>query len=165
MDVLVLNATYEPLQIQSLRKALKLLLKGAAVEVLRNTNGEFIRSANVSVPKPSVIKLIHYVSYHHNRKPVAFSKKNIMIRDNYTCQYCLVVGTKMTIDHVVPQEKGGETTWENTVTCCQKCNTKKANLDLWDTDMVLNRIPRRPIHLVFLRATAKRPEWHTYMFI
>ncbi len=161
MDVLVLNTTYEPLQILNLKKALKLIIKGR-VEVVCSSGG-VIHGTHSEFPKPSVIKLHNYVKYH--RKPVAFSKRNVLERDRYICQYCGTTNNKMTIDHVVPQSKGGENTFENTVACCSRCNIKKADLDLWDTDMVLKRNPRRPSQLVFMKATANRPEWAEYMFV
>lgn len=72
---------------------------------------------------PLVIRLLYYV----RRKPkrVVLTKKNVLLRDDYTCGYCLKKGVRMTVDHVIPQAAGGRSTWENLVAACEPCNGRK----------------------------------------
>jgi 5-methylcytosine-specific restriction endonuclease McrA len=162
MDVLILNTTYEPHQITNHRKALKLIIKGRA-EIVRSLD-DVIQGVNTSFPRPSVIRLRNYIKYH--RKPVVFSKENVLKRDKYTCQYCSSQNIgKMTVDHIIPKKKNGPNNFENVVACCRRCNIKKADSDLKDTNMVLLRQPRHPSSLVFMKIVAIRPEWAEFMFI
>jgi len=113
--VLVLNYTYEPLHFTNARRAITLLLAGKAESV--EGSPRVIRSPSRSFHLPSVIRLGVYI-----RKPflerVAFNKKNILRRDGYTCQYCRRRGEKLTVDHVIPRSRGGQTTWTNVVAAC-----------------------------------------------
>src|SRR5437867_10599011 len=110
--VLVLNYTFEPLHFTNARRAITLLLAGKAEAV--EASPRVVRSPSVAFALPAVIRLAIYI-----RKPfldrVAFHKKNILRRDGYTCQYCNRRGERLTVDHVVPRSRGGETTWINVV--------------------------------------------------
>jgi 5-methylcytosine-specific restriction endonuclease McrA len=160
MDVLILNNSYEPLQVLSMRKAVKLLAKNRA-DLIKSKEGRTISSRYQSIPMPSVIRLNQYVKYA--RKPVPYSKKNVLIRDQHTCQYCGIKNAS-TIDHIIPQSKGGQNTWENTVACCVKCNTKKADVSLAKSGFTLNRQPRRPSQFVLLKYLSKYPEWNEFLY-
>ena len=162
VDVLVLNASHEVLQILPMRKAIKLLFKQSA-EVEHSVEGQYLHSVDQKLELPSVIRLKNYVRYV--RKPVPYSKKNVLIRDNYVCQYCGESNAKMTVDHIVPQCKGGENSWTNTVACCVKCNSLKANLSLAKIGFVLARKPKQPPPLSFIKASTKRPEWLKYLYV
>ena len=122
--VLVLNYTYEPLHFTNAKRAITLLLAGKAESV--EASPRVIRSPSRSFHLPAVIRLGAYI-----RKPflerVAFNKKNILRRDGYTCQYCSRRGEKLTVDHVVPRSRGGQTTWTNVVAACLRCNLLKGN--------------------------------------
>ncbi|HZE36522.1 MAG TPA: HNH endonuclease, partial [Candidatus Eisenbacteria bacterium] len=122
--VLVLNYTYEPLHFTNARRAVTLLLAGKAESV--ESSPRVVRSPSRVFPLPSVIRLAVYI-----RKPflerVAFNKKNILRRDGYTCQYCSRRGEKLTVDHVMPRSRGGQTTWTNVVAACLRCNLFKGN--------------------------------------
>src|SRR5436305_1567497 len=120
-SVLVLNATYEPLNVIPLRRAILLLLKEKA-EVVEATEAR-LRAERVAVAVPSVIRLIAYVPVPP-RMPLPVSRRTVLARDNYTCQYCGSQPGKaqLTIDHVVPRSKGGGTTWDNVVAACAPCN-------------------------------------------
>src|ERR1700682_6629692 len=122
--VLVLNYTYEPLHFTNAKRAVTLLLAGKAESV--EASPRVIRSPSRSFNLPAVIRLGAYI-----RKPflerVAFNKKNILRRDGYTCQYCRRRGEKLTVDHVMPRSRGGQTTWVNGVAACPKCNLQKGN--------------------------------------
>ena len=98
---------------------------------------------------PAVIRLAVFI-----RKPfldrVAFNKKNILRRDGYTCQYCSRRGERLTVDHIVPRSRGGETSWTNVVAACLRCNLKKGNRL---PDEVGMRLSREPVHPKFVFST------------
>ncbi|MGA0846313.1 MAG: HNH endonuclease [Luteolibacter sp.] len=88
---------------------------------------EMIRSARISLKLPKVLVLTFYDRLP--RLEVRFSRRNVFLRDRFTCQYCEKVfpESQLNLDHVMPRDKGGRTTWENIVTSCFRCNTRKAN--------------------------------------
>ena len=123
--VLVLNASYEPINVCAARRALVLVLKGVAMT--EEENGHFLHSARVAMRLPSVIRLLEYRRIPHQSR--ALSRKNILLRDRNTCQYCATVlpSSELTLDHVIPRSRGGLSTWENLVACCHPCNRSKGN--------------------------------------
>ncbi len=135
--VLVLNASYEPLNITSWRRAVVLLIKGKA-EQLENSE----RLIYADFPLPSVIRLRHYVRVPY--KEIPLTRRNILERDRHTCQYCGYKGEQLTLDHVLPRSRGGGDTWENLVTACVRCNVKKGNRTPKEAQMPLRHTPRRP---------------------
>lgn len=135
--VLVLNASYEPLNITSWRRAVVLLLKGKAESV--EHNGKCLYR---EFPLPSVIRLFHYVSIPYKEMPL--TRRNIFERDQHTCQYCKAKGVQLTLDHIIPRSRGGPDLWENLVTACVKCNVKKGNRTPKEANMILLCKPRRP---------------------
>jgi 5-methylcytosine-specific restriction endonuclease McrA len=143
-NALVLNATYEPINIISWKRALTLLFQGK-VEVLAEYDRE-IRSVSFTVKLPSVLRLLSYVKIRKRFQHVKFSRANIYARDNHTCQYC---GKKcptedLTFDHVIPIVKGGDKSWRNIVTCCLDCNHKKGGSTPEGAGMHLIRQPKEP---------------------
>jgi 5-methylcytosine-specific restriction endonuclease McrA len=139
--VLVLNASYEPINICGARRALILVLKGVAKT--EEEQGAILHAARVRIPMPSVIRLLEYRRIPHQTR--ALSRKNILLRDRNSCQYCGVVlpAGELTLDHVIPRSRGGLSTWENLVACCHVCNRKKGNhLPSELNDMRLLREPR-----------------------
>jgi 5-methylcytosine-specific restriction endonuclease McrA len=139
--VLVLNASYEPINICGARRALVLVLKGVART--EEEQGAILHAARMRVAMPSVIRLLEYRRIPHQTR--ALSRKNILLRDRNACQYCNIVLTagELTLDHVVPRSRGGLSTWENLVACCHNCNRRKGNQMLHElTDMKLLREPR-----------------------
>ncbi|MBC7235554.1 MAG: HNH endonuclease [Chloroflexi bacterium] len=163
-SVLVLNATYEPLNVISLRRAIVLLLKDKA-EILEAAE-QRIHSANVELPVPLVIRLVYYVRVPH-RLRIPLSRRTVMIRDNYTCQYCGDQPPKanLTIDHVIPKVRGGETTWENLVCACKVCNLRKGAKTPEEANMRLLRKPERPNYLavVVLAQSRGHEAWAKYI--
>jgi 5-methylcytosine-specific restriction endonuclease McrA len=135
--VLVLNASYEPLNITSWRRAVVLLIKGKA-EQLENNDG-FIYA---EFPLPSVIRLRYYVRVPY--KEIPLTRRNVLERDRHTCQYCRYKGEQLTLDHVIPRSRGGGDTWENLVAACVRCNVKKGNRTPKEAQMSLHHQPRRP---------------------
>jgi 5-methylcytosine-specific restriction endonuclease McrA len=123
--VLVLNASYEPINICGARRALVLVLKGVART--EEEQGTVLHAARMNVGMPSVIRLLEYRRIPHQTR--ALSRKNILLRDRNMCQYCQVILTasELTLDHVIPRSRGGLSTWENLVACCHDCNRRKGN--------------------------------------
>jgi 5-methylcytosine-specific restriction endonuclease McrA len=164
--VLVLNASYEPINICAARRALVLVLKGiAAAEELSSTA---VHSTRRSVRVPSVIRLLEYRRIPHQTR--ALSRKNILMRDRYTCQYCLKIlpAGELTLDHVIPRSRAGESAWENLVACCHLCNNRKGSRTPEEAGMKLARQPR-PFSLHtsrhLMRLLGKGDEqWRKYLF-
>ena len=119
--VLILNANFEPLHVSNTRRALGLLLSGKA-EVIINGRGT-IRTSQSTFGIPSIIRLSNMIK--RPRPRISMSKREIMRRDNYTCQYCGKKSHELTIDHVVPKHAGGKHIWLNVVAACGPCNRKK----------------------------------------
>lgn len=120
-QVLVLNTTYEPLNVCSLRRALILLIKEKA-EILESA-GIKIHSERLTLPMPAVIRLVSHVRVPPGlRRRV--SRRAVLARDGFRCQYCGST-RQLTLDHVIPVSRGGTSTWENVVTSCSTCNVKK----------------------------------------
>ena len=144
LRVLVLNQTYEPLHFCNAKRAIVMLLKGRAEKI--ESDGMAVRSPTITIRIPTVIRLRRYIkrSYHVR---IAFSKKNVFKRDNFTCQYCGSMGENLTIDHIIPKSRGGESCWENVVVACQRCNIKKGDRTLRDAQIRLLRRPVRPSFL------------------
>ena len=162
-NVLVLNQSYEPIMITSSRRAIILLLN-EKVDELEYYN-DFIRSKFISLRLPSVIRLKKYAKVHRNE--IVLSRKNILKRDNYTCQYCGKSKKKMTIDHIVPKNKGGLNTWYNLVAACVCCNSIKGSKDLKETNMSLVAKPRKPSMILYLQrhVKSKQGSWRPYLFM
>jgi 5-methylcytosine-specific restriction endonuclease McrA len=161
-QVLVLNASYEPLNVCTVRRAHVLLYKGKA-EVVEQLD-QPLRSATRSFIWPHVIRLVHYV-----RVPRAIqrkiSRRALFARDGWRCVYCGTAGGRLTLDHVVPRSKGGESIWENVVTACAPCNLRKGDRTLEQVGMVLRTQPRPPQPVLFIRLAAARiPQgWTPYL--
>jgi 5-methylcytosine-specific restriction endonuclease McrA len=136
--VLVLNASYEPLQRVTLRHAIRMLVRGVAV-IEEAVDG---RSFGV-FPEPRVLRLVRYVTtrWRHSRRP-GWSKAGVRKRDRGRCGYCGRPGDS--IDHIVPVSRGGESSWENTVLACTRCNHRKADSLLRECGMLLSFTPYVP---------------------
>src|SRR5882672_7614240 len=164
--VLVLNASYEPINICAARRALVLGLKGVASA--EETSASHVHSARAAVRLPSVIRLLEYRRIPHQTR--ALSRKNILMRDRYTCQYCLrtMNSGELTLDHVVPRSRRGETTWENLVACCHPCNNRKGSRTPEEANMTLARTPKpfslhTSRHLMRLLGKSD-DQWRKYLF-
>lgn len=139
--VLLLNASYEPLHVCSVKRAVSLIMHEVAERV--EDSDKVLRSPSQLFTVPSVIRLKKFVRRPHRHR-VAFNRKNVFKRDDGMCQYCRYKGNDLTLDHVVPRSRGGETSWENVVACCAKCNSKKRDRTPEEANMVLHRKPRAP---------------------
>lgn len=134
-NVLLLNADYTPLGVISWRKAVRLMAKGK-VEVVKHSNTVLYNmERTVKFVLPAILRLIKFIrSIFKNKVP--FNKRNVLLRDNFTCAYCGKRSlTKMSLDHIVPRSKGGKSTFENTVTCCVPCNHKKDSKSCKEANM------------------------------
>lgn len=157
----VLNADYTFLGVVNWKKAVKLLVKEKA-EVLQESDrplsGSFTAVKNI----PLVMRLINMVNSVYRAK-VPYSKKNVMIRDKYTCQYC---GSKddITIDHILPSSRGGKSSFLNCVASCKECNIhKKQNRTPDEAGMRLFREPHEPTIIEFLTIKMKSLGVHSFL--
>ena len=157
---LLLNASFEPLCVVSLRRAVVLVLKAKA-EVVERTDREF-HAERISVPVPSVLRLVRYVHVPY-RSQVPVSRRAVFLRDGHRCQYC--DGRAENIDHVVPRSRGGGHTWDNVVAACRECNTRKEDRLLHEVGLRLRRAPRIPHTSLWLVANGGgvRPDWGRYL--
>lgn len=163
--VLILNRSFEVLQVCDVRRAIVLLFTGRAERV--EDTADLIRSPSVAMLIPSVIRLQRYIR-RFPTNTISFNKKNILKRDGYTCQYCgRNSGERMTIDHVVPRAVGGKTIWENVVSACRTCNTRKGSRTPQQAGMRLLRKPSKPISALYLTILAQSARhlhvWHKYL--
>lgn len=138
--VLVLNQNYEPLNVCNVRRAIVLVFDGKA-EVLE-THAGALHSATRAFAPPSVIRMVYLI--HKPRPRVKLTRREVFIRDAYTCQYCGRQGPDLTIDHVVPKSRGGAHSWDNLVSACKACNHRKGGKLLAETRMVLKKSPAEP---------------------
>lgn len=184
--VLLLNADYTPIKVIAWEKAVYLLLDKKAATVVEYA-GRVIHSANFEMAWPAVVALTRFMP---TRAKVRFNRANLLARDSYTCQYCGIRPTTrsgtpflddLTIDHVVPraQSKGGEVTlpwsgrkvsvtcWENVVTACFPCNSKKADRTPGQAGLVLAALPGKPnawdtVRMALVKVRVP-PEWRDFI--
>jgi len=138
--VLMLNVNFEPLHVCNTKRAMALVLGGKA-EIILNGRG-VLRTSHAEFEIPSVIKLSYMIK--RPRPRISLSKKEILRRDNYTCQYCGRKSRQLTIDHVIPRHRGGPHSWENLVAACPPCNRNKGGKMLNEFNMSLNQLPKEP---------------------
>ncbi|KKM84744.1 hypothetical protein LCGC14_1296120 [marine sediment metagenome] len=151
---IVLNGDYSYLNSVSWQKAIRLLVKGKA-SVLKYTEISLKTAENVMIKIPAVMKLIKIIRTIY-RTRVPFSKKNIMIRDNFICQYCGTNKEKLTIDHVIPVSRSGKSSFENCVAACKTCNSKKGSKLPSEAHMYLKKKPISPTISEFTRIRATK---------
>jgi 5-methylcytosine-specific restriction endonuclease McrA len=164
--VLVLNATFEPINVTAVRRALVLMLKGVAqAEELHQKE---VHAASRALQVPSVIRLLTY--RHIPQQTRALSRKNILLRDRNICQFCgrHFPASELTLDHVMPRSRGGHSTWENLVACCYQCNNRKGDRTPEEAGLKLVQRPRpftlhtsRQLMRLIGRHDAK---WRKYLF-
>ena len=161
--VLLLNADYSALSICSVERAIILVLLQKA-DLVEAQQDRFVRSTTLRLPWPSIVRLKVYVRVPYKR--IMISRKNVLRRDRFRCQYC---GSRdrLTIDHVLPKSRGGRDTWENLVTACTRCNTRKGNRTPEEAAMPLLKKPFRPSHVMFIRDYIGHVDetWKPYLFL
>ena len=157
---LLLNASFEPLCVVPMRRAVVLVLKEKAEIVARN--GAVLHSERVQLPVPSVIRLNHFVRVpHRNRVPL--SRRAVFARDGHRCQYCNRAAEN--IDHVVPRSRGGPHAWDNVVASCRLCNARKGDRLPSECGMAPRRTPVAPhaTQSLIVSAGPVDPAWHPYL--
>jgi len=161
--VLKLDSSYRPIQVISWMEAITMVFSGRA-NVVEYKKDCYVNSVNQRFQVPSVISINRYVK--QARVTLRVSRKNLFIRDDYTCQYCEKRFTKgnLTIDHVTPKSAGGPKTWENIVAACRKCNQKKADSLPREAGMFPKKTPRSPSPSMFYNLAEDSDEcWKIYL--
>ncbi len=182
-NVLVLNRSYLPIHITTLRRAFSLLYVGLAravdkqyqtfdfqswSELSVEAGRESIGLVNKAIRVPRVILLTGFDRIP--KRHVRFSRMNIYARDNHICQYCgrSIVRNEINLDHVIPRSKGGTSTWENVVCCCYSCNRKKGGRTPEQAGMKLLSTPKRPKWTPYVNFSLQRlthQEWRPFLNI
>lgn len=164
--VLLLNADYEPLNVCNVRRAFRLLF-GEKAEVIEYDHHE-IRTAREVYRAPSIIRLQHRIK--RPRPRVRLSRREVFLRDKYTCQYCARQTHDLTLDHVVPRHRGGAHSWDNLVAACKGCNHRKGGKLPDEARMRLLRQPFEPrcdVYTLFTPylADPRNEAWRGYLFL
>lgn len=144
MRTLVLNAAYEPIHLVSWQKAMCLVFTAKAEIVAEYDH--MVRSVSQLFRLPSVVRLKRYVRTFKRTMNARCTRRNVLMRDRYKCQYCGIgcnMGT-ITIDHVMPRSRGGKTVWDNVVAACHPCNRRKADRTPLEANLPLLKVPKRP---------------------
>ncbi|WP_299990696.1 HNH endonuclease [uncultured Pontibacter sp.] len=161
--VLILNQDFSAIAVCTVTKAFLLVYLEKA-ELISKANGAVLRTVSTSYPVPSVIRLQRYVKVPYYG--IALSRHNVLRRDNFLCQYC---GTSrnLTLDHLLPRSRGGETSWQNIVTACSRCNSRKGDRTPEEAGLKLHRHPSRPSLNTFLQQhlNDSNEDWQIYLKI
>ncbi len=147
LKALVLNLDYTPMAVCTVERAFLLIYLDKAELIRANSTFEF-HTVNKTYSMPAVIKLNRYVNIPY--KGVVLSRENVFKRDGFKCQYC---GTEkeLTLDHLIPKAKGGKTSWNNLVTACKSCNSKKGYSSPEEAGLQLTFKPFRPSYIMHLK--------------
>jgi 5-methylcytosine-specific restriction endonuclease McrA len=161
--VLVLNASYEPINVCTVRRATVLILKERA-EVLEQADWH-LHAESFTMPRPVVIRLITYVRIPRDAHSRKITRRAVFARDGWSCQYCGTSHGNLTVDHVIPRSKGGNSSWENIVTCCAPCNRRKGDRLPKQANMHPRNQPKPPPATIFVHvATPRVPAaWQQYL--
>jgi 5-methylcytosine-specific restriction endonuclease McrA len=161
--VLVLNSNYAPMTITTSKRAICLFFLDK-VDVIESYD-DSIYSPTRALQLPSIVKVKDYVNY--NSMNVVLSRKNILLRDKQQCQYCAIKSSKLTIDHIIPKERGGYDSWDNLITACQDCNRKKGNRTPEEARMPLLKYPKKPNRIHYFQQFIKESQrnWKPYLFL
>lgn len=169
-NILLLNASYEPLDIIPLRRAISLMLRGC-VEAACDESIE-MHSAQLTWRIPTIVRLRYYINVPRLR--ATWSRRAVLRRDQYTCAYCgMRIGDKrrghvltkqsFTVDHILPVSRGGKNTWGNTVCACPPCNQRKADRMPNEANMHLLWEPKTP-RARYMVASGEIPtNWKAYL--
>jgi 5-methylcytosine-specific restriction endonuclease McrA len=161
--VLVLNSNYAPLHVCTTKRAICLYYLDKA-EILESYE-EAAHSPSTTLSLPSVVKLNKIV--HYNSMSVILNRRNIIQRDHHTCQYCGKSSGPVTVDHIIPKERGGLDSWENLTTACPSCNLIKGNRTPGEAGMQLKRQPVRPNRIHYFQQIVRHQQigWRPYLFM
>ena len=153
-QVLVLNASYEPLNITSWRRATVLMIKGKAESLEEDPN----HNIRQDIKAPTVIRLRQFIRVPYREIPL--TRKNIFQRDQNCCKYCGQNNKKLSIDHVIPRSRGGTDNWENVITACLQCNVSKGNRTPDEAKMPLLGKPYKPLNNMSFESTTQIHSGH-----
>lgn len=134
-------------------------------ELVANRDGQVVHSIKRNYPFPSVIRLSRFIKVPF--KKIELSRKNILRRDNYCCQYCGTRTHEVTIDHIIPKSRGGAVSWENLVSACHRCNHKKGSRTPEEAGMALINKPQKPHHIIFFKQFMGKADdsWKPFLFM
>ncbi len=153
-----MNASFQPLCVVPVRRALVLALKGKAEVV--HQNGQVFHSEKIEIRAPSVVRLNYFVKVPY-RARASLTRRAVFARDEWTCQYCGRAAEN--VDHVIPRSRGGEHVWENVVAACRRCNARKENRLHHEVGLLLRRAPYAPRDGFRLSVGRLEPEWEPYL--
>ena len=156
---MVLNASYEPINVCTVRRATVLILKERA-EVIEHATWH-LHAESFTMARPVVIRLITYVRIPRDAHSRKITRRAVFARDGWACQYCGNVAENM--DHVLPKSRGGPHSWENVVAACRRCNSRKENRLPHEVGLRLSREPRIPADGFRLSLGQLEPEWEEYL--
>jgi 5-methylcytosine-specific restriction endonuclease McrA len=162
--VLVLNQSYEPLSICSIRKAFILIYLKKA-ETIITDDRKSLHSVTSTYPWPSVIRISRFIKLPY--KNVVLTRKNILRRDSFKCAYCGRSDIPLTVDHVFPRARGGGENWENLITACTTCNNRKGDRTPEEANMEMISRPFKPSHILFIKNVVGRLDerWKPYLYL
>ncbi|HQR36963.1 MAG TPA: HNH endonuclease [Blastocatellia bacterium] len=167
--VLLLNASYEPLGIVNVARAVRLVWKSTA-ETVELDGERVLRSQHFVFPCPSVIRLVTYVDVRRRRSSPGNLRTKILMRDRYRCQYCAVKlpASDLSIDHILPRSRGGKTSPDNLCVACKPCNSRKGDRTPAEARMPLLTEPSALMYdldtAAIRHAADERPEWRKYVW-
>lgn len=160
--VLVLNQSYQPITLITVKKAITLFFRDKVDFVELSEN--IIHSPSSSLNAPLIVRLKFPIRYSPFGR-VELNKRNLFRRDGFKCAYC-GSDDNLTMDHIVPKSRGGQSNWENLVTACHPCNNRKDNKLLEDVGYTLSVKPRQPNQLMFLTHNTKvHDKWKPYLYM
>ena len=159
----MLNASYEPINVCTVRRATVLVLKERA-EILEQADW-LLHAETLTLPRPTVIRLTTYVRVPRDAHSRKITRRAVFARDRWTCQYCGTLHGTLTVDHVIPRSKGGTSSWDNIVTCCAPCNRRKGDRLPRQANMHPRRHPSMPSSTIFVHvAVPNVPKvWQQYL--
>ncbi|MFD2247709.1 HNH endonuclease [Pontibacter ruber] len=159
--VLILNQDFSAIAVCTVHKAFLLVYLEKA-EMVTKAKDYYLHTVSHTYPVPSVIRLQNYVRVPYHG--IALSRHNIMRRDNYACQYC-GAAKNLTLDHLLPRSRGGETSWYNLVTACMRCNTRKGDRTPEEAGLKLLQKPKKPSLQSFLKLhlDMHNEDWRVYL--
>jgi len=160
--VLVLNATYEPINVCTVRRAVVLMLKRKA-ELVEHAEWQ-LHSERTTIDRPVVIRLTSYVSIPRDAHRRKITRRAVFARDGWACQYC-GAASNLTVDHVIPRSKGGPSSWENIVASCAPCNRRKGDRLPRQANMHPRRAPSTPRAEIFIQVASPTipAAWRAYL--
>jgi CRISPR/Cas system Type II protein with McrA/HNH and RuvC-like nuclease domain len=160
---LVVDSSFMARSIISTERAFVISYKGNAEIVAEHPETFGLVNPQLEIFKPSIIRVFKYVKQNIHKVPL--TRENVYRRDNFECVYCGSSNVRtLTLDHVIPQSKGGKDSWDNLVTACRSCNSEKADLTLDEYGKEIPE-PKRPHYLMLMKQMHDIPkEWETFLF-